>query len=60
MAELSLVVFLKASILFSKVVVPVYIPPAVYEGSFFTISTSTFVGGGVLHDSCSNRSEVES
>jgi hypothetical protein len=30
------------------VVVLAYIPPAVYEGSFFPTFSPTFVGGGVL------------
>jgi hypothetical protein len=34
-------------------------PPAVYEGSFFPILSPTFVVGGVLDDSSSNRSEME-
>jgi hypothetical protein len=36
------------------------IPPAVYEGSFFPASSPTFVVGGLLDDSYSNWSEVES
>jgi hypothetical protein len=35
-------------------------PPAVYEGFFFPTASSTFVVGGVLDDSYSDRSEVES
>jgi hypothetical protein len=35
-------------------------PPAVYEGSFFSTSLPTFVGGGVLDGNHSNRIEVES
>jgi hypothetical protein len=45
--------------LFSKVVVLAYIPLPVYEGSFSTISSPTFVGGGVLDGSYFNRSELE-
>jgi hypothetical protein len=32
----------------------------VYEGSFFPISSSTFVVGGIVDASFSNRSEEES
>jgi hypothetical protein len=41
------------------VVVPAYILIAVYEGSFVSASSSTFVVGIVLDGSYSNRSEVE-
>jgi hypothetical protein len=58
MAGLRLV-FKEASILFSKVVALHTFPPAVYEGSFFPISWPTFVVGGVLDGSYSNRGEVK-
>jgi hypothetical protein len=35
-------------------------PPSVYKDSFFLASSPTFVVGGVLNDSYSNRSKVES
>jgi hypothetical protein len=35
-------------------------PPAVYDGFFFPTALPTFALGGVLDDSYSNRSEVES
>jgi hypothetical protein len=47
------------SILFSIVVVLAYFPAAVYE-SLFSPELPTFVGGGVLDGSYSNRNEVES
>jgi hypothetical protein len=42
------------------VVVLTYIPSAVYEGSFFPTSSSTFVSGGGLDGNHSNRNEVDS
>jgi hypothetical protein len=35
-------------------------PPAEYKGSLSPISLPIFVGGGILDDRSSNRSEVES
>jgi hypothetical protein len=35
-------------------------PPTVYDGSFFSTSSSTHVDGGVFDDDYSNRGEVES
>jgi hypothetical protein len=35
-------------------------PPALYDGSFFPISSPTPVGGGVFDDGYSNKGEVES
>jgi hypothetical protein len=47
--------------LFSRVVVLTCIPSVleVYEGCFFPTSSPTFVVGGILDDSYSNRGEVE-
>jgi hypothetical protein len=53
-------VFKEVSILFSIVVVLAYIPPEVYNSSFFPSSSPTFVFGSVLDVSYSIRSEVES
>jgi hypothetical protein len=36
------------------------IPPAVYEGSFFSTASLIPVGGGVFDDGYSNRGEMES
>jgi hypothetical protein len=59
MADLCLI-FYEASILFSKVMELAYIPPAVYEVSFFPASSPTLVVVCVLGGRHSNRSEVES
>jgi hypothetical protein len=52
--------FYKASILFSIVVYQLTFLPIVCEGSFFPESLPTFVVGGVLNGSNSNKSKVES
>jgi hypothetical protein len=52
-------IFKEASTLFSKMVALAYIPLAVYKHSFSLATLPTFVVVSVLHDSYSNRSEVE-
>jgi hypothetical protein len=47
-------------IIFQSGCTSLHSPPAVYEGSFFPSSLSTFVIGGVLDDGYSKRTEVES
>jgi hypothetical protein len=51
--------FLRSLPIFSRVLAPACIPPAVYEGSSFPTSSPTYVVGGVFDDGYSNRGEVE-
>jgi hypothetical protein len=53
-------VFGGTSILFSKVVVLAYIPTSSVGEFPFPASSPTFVVGGILDDSYSNKNEVKS
>jgi hypothetical protein len=59
MADLCLVFVKKPPYCFPKGLYQLAFPKAVYEGSFFPVSSPTFAVDIVLDDNYSNSSEVE-